>query len=190
MHLGGRANFLRPYIWSRVSGLMRFRSGSDKGTASHFVIIFGENAKNTITMIKQAFEGESMSRTRKVQTLRDRISRDRRRAKSKACSSFTLTSIGLFTKNSSWQAKQSIANTTVTFYGDCVKTCLDLSQNFGGKGCCIATTHGLSLPFSPGIFDQKQHDCRLYSSLFSRLKMKSKYTYIDPQRHGYTWNNT
>jgi hypothetical protein len=26
-------------------------------------------------------------------------------------------------KNSSWQAKQSIPHTTVTFYGDCVKMC-------------------------------------------------------------------
>jgi hypothetical protein len=32
--LGGRAEFLRSFIWSRVFGLMRFRDGSDKGTAS------------------------------------------------------------------------------------------------------------------------------------------------------------
>jgi hypothetical protein len=31
--------FLRPFIWSRVSGLMRFRYGSDKGTALNFVEI-------------------------------------------------------------------------------------------------------------------------------------------------------
>jgi hypothetical protein len=29
----------------------------------------------------------------------------------------------LFTKNSSWQAKQSIPHTTVTFSGDCAKLC-------------------------------------------------------------------
>jgi hypothetical protein len=44
----------------------------------------------------------------------------------------------LFTKNSSWQAKQSILHTTVTFYGNCVKIC-----------SCI-TMHHLTLPFSPG----------------------------------------
>jgi hypothetical protein len=36
-NLGGRADFLRLFIWSRVSLLMRFRDGSDKGTTSHFV---------------------------------------------------------------------------------------------------------------------------------------------------------
>jgi hypothetical protein len=35
--LGKRADFLRPFIWSRVYGLMPFHDGSDKGTASKFV---------------------------------------------------------------------------------------------------------------------------------------------------------
>jgi hypothetical protein len=35
-HLGGDADILRPFIWSRVSGLMQLDDGSDKGTASHF----------------------------------------------------------------------------------------------------------------------------------------------------------
>jgi hypothetical protein len=64
------------------------------------------------------------------------------------------TSGGLFTKNSSWQAKQSIPHTTVTIYGDSVKMCEDFAPNFGDKrtACCITTTHHLKLPFSPGIF--------------------------------------
>jgi hypothetical protein len=37
MQLDERADFLRPFIWSRVSGLMQFRNGSDKETASYFV---------------------------------------------------------------------------------------------------------------------------------------------------------
>jgi hypothetical protein len=36
-HLSGCADFSRPFIWSRVSGLMRFHDGSDKGTTSNFV---------------------------------------------------------------------------------------------------------------------------------------------------------
>jgi hypothetical protein len=39
MQLGGRADFLRPYIWNHVSGLMRFLEGSNKGTACNFVQI-------------------------------------------------------------------------------------------------------------------------------------------------------
>jgi hypothetical protein len=58
----------------------------------------------------------------------------------------------MFTKNSSWQARQSILHTTVTFYGDCVKICEGFAPNFGDKrtGRCITTTHHLTLPFSPG----------------------------------------
>jgi hypothetical protein len=58
------------------------------------------------------------------------------------------------TKNLSWQAKQSILHITVMFYGDCVKMCEDFASTFGDKrtGCCITTTHRLTLPFSPGNF--------------------------------------
>jgi hypothetical protein len=52
-------------------------------------------------------------------------------AKPRACSSFSLTSRELFTKNLSWQAKQSIPRATVTFYGDCMKMCQDFALNCG-----------------------------------------------------------
>jgi hypothetical protein len=39
----------------------------------------------------------------------------------------------------------------MTYYGDCVKMCEDLVTNFGYKrtGCCITTTHCLTLAFLP-----------------------------------------
>jgi hypothetical protein len=51
-------------------------------------------------------------------------------------------------------ADQSILDTTVTFYSDCMKMCEDFDLNFGNKrtGCCIMTMHHLTLPFSPGNF--------------------------------------
>jgi hypothetical protein len=67
---------LRIFIWSLVSGLMRFRDGSDKGTASNFVQI-SEKVSETLAMIRQAFGEESMRRAGKVQTHRDRKRRDR-----------------------------------------------------------------------------------------------------------------
>jgi transposase len=76
-----------------------------------------------LAMIRQAFGEESMSCTRvfewhaRFRASRTSIEDDQ--AKSRACSSFSLTSRGLFTKKSSWQAKQSILYATVTFYGDC-----------------------------------------------------------------------
>jgi uncharacterized protein YmfQ (DUF2313 family) len=49
------------------------------------------------------------------------------------CFSFSLTSRGLLTKNSSWQAKQSVPHTAVTFYANCMNMCEDFTQNFGNK---------------------------------------------------------
>jgi hypothetical protein len=39
MQLGGGAGLFRTFIWSRVSGLMLFRDGSRRETASNFVQI-------------------------------------------------------------------------------------------------------------------------------------------------------
>jgi hypothetical protein len=71
--------------------------------------------------------------------------------------SFSLTWRWLFTKNLSWQAKQSIPHTTVTFKSDCLKMCENLAPNFGDKGTgfCITTTYRLTLPSSLGNFWQK-----------------------------------
>jgi hypothetical protein len=46
--------------------------------------------------------------------------------------------------------------------------CEDLAPNFGDKitSTCITTTRLLTLPFSPGNFDQKQYDCRPPPTLF------------------------
>jgi hypothetical protein len=49
------------------------------------------------------------------------------------CSSFSLTSSGLLTKNSSWQAKESVPHTTVTSYGVFVKMCQDFAPKFDDK---------------------------------------------------------
>jgi hypothetical protein len=58
--------FLRPFIWSRVSGLMRFRDGSDKGTASHFVQMSGKHSTKILTKITQTFGKESVSRAERI----------------------------------------------------------------------------------------------------------------------------
>jgi hypothetical protein len=92
----------------------------------------------------------------KVQTHRDQRRWDRRRVKSRACLSFSLTSRGLFTKNSSWQAKQSVLHTTVTLYGYCMKMYKDFSQILAIKELAVATRqHSDSLPFSPGNLSPK-----------------------------------
>jgi hypothetical protein len=53
-------------------------------------------------------------------------------------------------------------NSTVAFYGDCVKMCEYFAPKLGDKrtGCYVPTIHHLTCPFLQGSFDQKQHDCR------------------------------
>jgi hypothetical protein len=131
----------------------------------HFCANLGNSATDTLAMLRQVFEEDIMRRTWKVKTHRDRKRRDRWRAKSRACSSFYLTSRWLFIRNTSWQAKQSIPHTTVTSYGDCVNICEIFAPppplNFGDKstGCCITTKHHLTF-ITRDFFDQQQHDCR------------------------------
>jgi hypothetical protein len=62
---------------------------------------------------------------------------------------------------------ESIQHTAVTLYGDRLKMCEDLVQKFGSKrtGCCITTIHS----FSPGCFDQKQHDVCPAPTLLTHL---------------------
>jgi hypothetical protein len=61
--LGGRADFYVNLFGVLLSGLMRFRDGSNKGTASHFVQI-SEKVQNALAVIRQSFGEETMSRTR------------------------------------------------------------------------------------------------------------------------------
>jgi hypothetical protein len=68
---GCHAQFLCPFIWSRLSGLMRFCNGSDKGTAIKCRTNLGKSASETLAMIIQAFGGESMSHTWEVQIHKD-----------------------------------------------------------------------------------------------------------------------
>jgi hypothetical protein len=98
-----------------------------------FYATLEKSATGTPAKIRQTRKEEILSRTRKFQTHRYRIRRDRWRGKSRACSLFSFTSRVLFTKNSSWQAKQLLPHTTLTFYDDCVKTCEDFATNFGTK---------------------------------------------------------
>jgi hypothetical protein len=164
MQQGGRADFLRPVIWSHVSGLMRFRPGFWQLIRSISISTPARSCVRSPLTMQPSCPGLSLVRRAgfkvmtlrqsnsplngKVQTHWDRKRWDRWRAKSWACSSFSLTSRGLFTKNSSRQAKQSVLHTTVTFYGNCMKMRKGSAPN-SGDNCCITTMHRLTLPCSP-----------------------------------------
>jgi hypothetical protein len=94
--------YLEPCIWPFAISRWIQQRNSIKSCAN-----LGKSATETPAMIRQVIGEGSMNRGWKVQTHRDQKRRDRLRAKSRACSSFSLTLRGLFTKNSLRQAKQS-----------------------------------------------------------------------------------
>jgi hypothetical protein len=82
--------------------------------------------------------------------------RNRRRTKSRACSSFYLTLRGLLTKNVSWQAKKSILHTTVTISGVC-ENVRRLRPVLAVASWQHTFSHFL---FHLAIFFYQTHDCR------------------------------
>jgi hypothetical protein len=111
--------------------------------------------KETLAMIRQAFGEECMRCTRVFEwhSVQGRPKEERqvkRKVKSKLI--ISLTSRGLFAKNSSWQAKESIPYNTVMFYGECVRT-----TNATNELAVATRQHIVAQLFSSQvIFDQKQ----------------------------------
>jgi hypothetical protein len=71
------------------------------------------------------------------------------------------------------------------FYSDCVIMCEHFAPNFGDKrtGCCITTTHHLTLNFLPGNFLTKNNKTVIthppYFCLFPQQKIKLKGRHFD-----------
>jgi hypothetical protein len=140
---------------------MRVPDGSDNGTDSVHHILCKSREKfdgETLAMISQAFGEESVSRMWGVQTHWDRNRRDRRRAKSRACSSFSLTSNSLFTKTG-----QTVNS---TYSCDVLQRLREHERRlrpelWRQKNCLLHHDNAAShtSPLS-GNFWLKQHDCR------------------------------
>jgi hypothetical protein len=93
--LGGRSDFLSPFICSRVFGLMRFCVVSDFECASNFVHLSGKVQRRPWQWLDKRCEKKAWDiYIRKVQTHWDRKRWDRWRAKSRECLSFYLISRG------------------------------------------------------------------------------------------------
>jgi hypothetical protein len=146
--------FLRPFIWTHVSGLLWFCHGSDKGTASNFEQISEEVWQRLRQWLDKHWGKKAWAVCGKSKLTKTEKGKTGEEQSQEHANNFLSHHWGLFTKSSSWQAEQSIPHTIVTFYGDCVKMYEDFIPIFGDKrtGCCISTMYRLTLPLSPWNF--------------------------------------
>jgi hypothetical protein len=110
--------FLRPLIWKSVSGLIRFRNVSDKGTASNCVQISEKVQQRPWQSLDKRLGTKAWAVHEKSKFTEIEKRRDRWRARSRARSSFSLT---LRHKEFILADQKVNPRTTVTFYGDCLK---------------------------------------------------------------------
>jgi hypothetical protein len=139
--------YLEQRIWLDAISLRVRQRNSIK-----FCENFGKRSKETLSMIRQAFGEESMSRARKVQTRRDLKGEVRSKVKS-------MLIIIVDTKNTSWRTTQPIPHATVMFCGDCITMWEDFFQSFGTKELAVASRqHTVShFLFYQGIFFTKNN---------------------------------
>jgi hypothetical protein len=141
MQLGECADFLRTFIWSRVSGLMRFLTADQKQQCIRVCKERRQIASNDAIFLFRVITGDESwiydddPETKKATILPTEKSKF---AESKVKS----MRIMFFDKNGTkilpWQAKQSIPRTTAMFYDGCVKMCKNFTPNFATKGLLIA----------------------------------------------------
>jgi hypothetical protein len=141
-----------PFIWSRLSGPIRFRCGLDKGTKTNQPSCPGllvTRAGFTVMALRQSNDHTNG----KVQTHRDRKRRDRLRAKSRECSAF-------FDIKGIVDKEFVLGGQTVNsaYYCDVLRRMRDNVHRLRpkiwrkGTGRCITKTYLYTLPFSPGNF--------------------------------------
>jgi hypothetical protein len=121
--------FLRPFIWSRVPGLMPFRDGSDKGTAtmqtllSRVIIGDGSWIYGYDPETKQQSSQQKIPNSSRPKEARQVNMRSQEDVHNMFIVSFDIKR--LLKKNSTWQAKEQFLHTSEKLYGDCLKICED-----------------------------------------------------------------
>jgi hypothetical protein len=133
--------FLRHFILTCVSGLMRFRNESDKGTPSNVLQISEKLRQGPWNWLENHWWKKAWAVHRK-----SKLTETEKGETSEEHAHSFLHQWDCY-KNSSWQVKQSISYTTVTFYGDCVKICEDFARTLATNVLAVASRQRTSSHF-------------------------------------------
>jgi hypothetical protein len=167
------------FFWSRVSDLMRLRDESAIRTESNIVQISEKVRRRHSQLIGKLSGKKEWAEHGNSKLTETGEKRDSWRAKSRACS-FSLTLRGLFTRNSSLQAKQSIPHSLVTFYNNRMKMFEDFAPNFDNKITISLQRSVLHFPFQQDFFLPKTMTLvPIPTFFFPRVKIKLKGHHFD-----------
>jgi hypothetical protein len=163
---------LRPFLWSRASGLMRLRNGSDKGRTSNFVQISEKGRRRPWQWLDKRSVKEAWVQHGKIklsETEKGETGEEQSHERSHLFYFFDIKGIV--------HKEIVMANQPVDSPATASKCAKNSSQTLGTKELAVASrqrtvSHFL---FHQGIFCLKQHDChphKSYFSVFPRLKVK------------------
>jgi hypothetical protein len=158
MQLDGHAYLLCPLIWSLVSGLVQFHNETCNECASKSMQVLEKSTRDA-EMLRRMFAEESMTCTWVFEWKSPNSwwSRKERQVNSEVESMLIiLFDIKVMIIHREFVMAGQKVNSTYycDFCSDYLIMYEDFTLNFGDKrtGCCIMTTHCLSLPFSQGNF--------------------------------------
>jgi hypothetical protein len=117
--LGGHADFLQTFIWNQVSGLMHFLTADQKQQYVNFCEDLHQIPSDNATFLSRVITGNGNWIYGYNPETKQQTSQWKMKSKVKSMLIIFFDIKGLFTKNLSWQAKQSILHITVIFYGNC-----------------------------------------------------------------------
>jgi hypothetical protein len=126
---------LRPFIWSSISGLMKCRDGSDKGTALNVVQISENVSRRPQKRLDKRLRKKAWAVNEKFQLIDTKKGESEEEQSQEHVYHF-LWHQGEYSQEFVLVGQTVNSSYYCDFCGDCMKKCEDFSPNFGDKRNC------------------------------------------------------